>query len=229
MQILIVDDHPLIVEAVTLAIGSLQPDASVSSAASIEAMAGSELPAPDLVLLDLTLPGLSGLDALSAVLRRWPAALVVIFSATDDSGSIRRALAAGARGFIPKTSPHKVLIDALRLVLDGGTYVPPDVLSKSALAALDADPIDEMEADRDADGASFPLHAHEHPALSQRQRQIVELLAQGMTTKEICRQLGISPNTVKTHVASIFRALGVRNRTQVVAVTQAWLLSQRLQ
>jgi DNA-binding NarL/FixJ family response regulator len=158
----------------------------------------------------------------------WPQALVVIFSATDDSATIRRALAAGARGFIPKTSPHKVLIDALQLVLDGGTYVPPDIL-----ADIDR-PLEEASADAASSGPIAPsprpgLQAHDHPALSERQRQIVELLAQGMTTKEICRVLGISPNTVKTHVATIFRALGVRNRTQVVAVTQAWLHQQRLQ
>ncbi len=98
MRILIVDDHPMIVEAVTLAIGALRPDAAVQSTASIEEMVASELEPPDLVLLDLTLPGRSGLDALGAVLQRWPATLVVIFSATDDSGSIRRALASGARG-----------------------------------------------------------------------------------------------------------------------------------
>ena len=228
MRILIVDDHPMIVEAVTLAIGSLRPDAAVESTTSIEDMGRAALSTPDLVLLDLTLPGRSGLDALASVLGRWPAALVVIFSATDDSRSIRRALAAGARGFIPKTSSNKVLVDALRLVLDGGTYVPPDILSESALQALDAE-LPEEGMDGGAGGMPITLQAHDHPALSERQQQIVELLAQGMTTKEICRQLGISPNTVKTHVASIFRALGVRNRTQVVAVTQAWLLKQRLQ
>jgi DNA-binding NarL/FixJ family response regulator len=226
MRILIVDDHPMIVEAVTLAIGALRPDAAVDSTASIEEMVASELEPPDLVLLDLTLPGRSGLDALGAVLQRWPATLVVIFSATDDSASIRRALASGARGFIPKTSPHKVLIDALRLVLDGGTYVPPDILlGDSRRAGQEATPTSRETERRMALG----VQAHDHPALSERQRQIVELLAQGLTTKEICRKLGISPNTVKTHIASIFRALGVRNRTQVVAVTQAWLHRQTLQ
>ena len=226
MRVLIVDDHPMIVEAVTLAIGALRPDAAVASVSSIEEMVGVELQPPDLVLLDLTLPGRSGLDALGAVLQQWPSTLVVIFSATDDSGSIRRALGNGARGFIPKTSPHKVLIDALRLVLDGGTYVPPDILNSRAQGSTD-EPV-RPTAGTAAD-ARVGLQAHEHPALSERQRQIVELLAQGLTTKEICRKLGISPNTVKTHVATIFRALGVRNRTQLVAVTHAWLRQQTLE
>jgi len=228
VRVLIIDDHPMIVEAVTLAIGALRPDVLVDSVASVEELARREMEPPGLVLLDLTLPGRSGLQALADVTGRWPQALVVIFSATDDSASIRRALAAGARGFIPKTSPHKVLIDALQLVLDGGTYVPPDILIGAG------SDVGEDLAVGAGSGPIAPaprpgLQAHDHPALSERQRQIVELLAQGMTTKEICRVLGISPNTVKTHVATIFRALGVRNRTQVVAVTQAWLHQQRLQ
>ncbi len=228
MRVLIIDDHPMIVEAVTLAIGALRPDVLVDSVASVEELERRVMEPPGLVLLDLTLPGRSGLQALADVTGRWPQALVVIFSATDDSASIRRALAAGARGFIPKTSPHKVLIDALQLVLDGGTYVPPDILIGAG------SDVGEDLAVGAGSGPIAPaprpgLQAHDHPALSERQRQIVELLAQGMTTKEICRVLGISPNTVKTHVATIFRALGVRNRTQVVAVTQAWLHQQRLQ
>lgn len=228
MRILIIDDHPMIVEAVALAIGAMQPDAVVDAVASIEQLDRSPPEPPDLVLLDLTLPGTSGLQALSSVTARWPDAMVVIFSATDDAASIRRALAAGAKGFIPKTSPHKVLIDALHLVLDGGTYVPPDILADAAQggAGVQDDSL-VMPPSRASTGAA--THRSDHPALSERQRQIVELLARGMTTKEICRVLGISPNTVKTHIATIFRALGVRNRTQVVAVTQAWLHQQRLQ
>ncbi|MCL4745747.1 MAG: response regulator transcription factor, partial [Burkholderiaceae bacterium] len=139
--------------------------------------------------------------------------------------TIRNALDAGARGFIPKTSPHRVLVDALQLVLDGGTYIPPNILQGRPAIAAAAEPYRPI-----VHGApSAGTRAHQHPQLSERQRQIVELLAEGLTTKEICRQLNISPNTVKTHVASIFRALGVRNRTQVVAVTQAWMQRRTLQ
>jgi len=228
VRVLIVDDHPMIVEAVTLAIEALRPDVLVDSVASIEELERARPEPPDLVLLDLTLPGRSGLQALSSVTVAWPQALVVIFSATDDSASIRRALASGAKGFIPKTSPQRVLLDALQLVLDGGTYIPPDILT-STVTGMDERSDESGSSAGIRPAVSADLKAHAHPALSERQRQIVELLAQGMTTKEICRVLGISPNTVKTHVATIFRALGVRNRTQVVAVTQAWLHQQRLQ
>jgi DNA-binding NarL/FixJ family response regulator len=223
VHVLIIDDHPLIVEAIGIAIDSLRPDVQVESLPSVESLERDHPEQPDLVLLDMSLPGISGLDALGSVVARWPDTIVVIFSATDDSASIRRALSAGARGFIPKTSPHKVLIDALRLVLDGGTYIPPDILA-------DSNPSPNPAVSRNASPPGFEMHGSPplgdvpKPPLSERQRQIVELLAQGMTTKEICRVLGISQNTVKTHVASIFRTLGVRNRAQVVAVTQAWLL-----
>ena len=226
MRILIIDDHPLIVEAVTLAIGALRPDASVQAAPSVEALERAAAEgAPHLILLDLTLPGRSGLAALATVRQRFPSPPVVIFSATNDAQSIRDALDAGARGFIPKTSPHRVLVDALRLVLDGGTYVPPDILQGRPAVLPATEPYRPI-VETAASGAGRQVP---HPQLSERQRQIAELLAEGMTTKEICRQLNISPNTVKTHVASIFRVLGVRNRAQVVAVTQAWLRQHPLQ
>ena len=227
MRVLIVDDHPMIVEAVGIAIEALRPDVQRDSVSSVEALEQLEGVAPDLILLDMSLPGASGLDALTRVLKRWPQALIVIFSATDDSASIRRALTAGAKGFIPKTSPHAVLIDALRLVLDGGTYIPPDILDD----IVSPQPIrSHARSGIGLETNDYPMSSRQsghEPPLSGRQRQIVELLAKGMTTKEICRELGISQNTVKTHVASIFRSLGVKNRAQVVAVTQAWLLSQQ--
>lgn len=221
MRVLIIDDHPLIVEAASLAISALRPDATVDTVSSVEELERGGLREPaTLVLLDLTLPGRSGMEALSAVRHRLPDSMIVIFSATDDAATIRRALSNGARGFIPKTSPHKVLVDALRLVLDGGTYVPPDILVETGAGPGASSPAGSDAQARRRSGLE------DHPALSDRQREVVVLLAQGLTTKEICRKLGISPNTVKTHIASIFRALGVRNRTQVVAVTQAWLNRQ---
>ena len=104
-------------------------------------------------------------------------------------------------------------------MFDGGTYVPPDILEGRPAVLPATEPYRPVV---DTAAASTARQVP-HPQLSERQRQIAELLAEGMTTKEICRQLNISPNTVKTHVASIFRVLGVRNRAQVVAVTQAWL------
>jgi DNA-binding NarL/FixJ family response regulator len=117
-----------------------------------------------------------------------------------------------------------VLIDALRLVLDGGVYVPPDILTEAMSASEAAETTQPAYA---APGSAEHLEpagrevpyasSREIESLTDRQREVLALLAQGMPTKEVCRHLGISPNTAKTHIATIFRALGVNNRAQLVA------------
>ena len=234
MDILVIDDHPLIVQAITTVIGTLGRNAVVHALESVEAIEAAELPNdPQLVLLDLALPGVSGLPALEAVCRHYPRSSIVIFSATQDARTITSALLAGARGFIPKTSRYRVLADALQLVLDGGTYVPPDILGSGNLAGgrpilgaeLDASP---GTPTRMTPSGRF-LASTAGARLTERQREIVSLFADGLTTKQISRRLGISANTVKSHVAVIFRTLGVSNRAQVVALTHSLPRSPSLQ
>lgn len=219
MNILVVDDHPLIVEAISTVIEALRPDCTIRSVDRVEHVAPAGGEAPAIVLLDLSLPGLSGLDALDAVHRRLPDSAIVVFSAMQDATLIAQALRRGARGFIPKTSPRRVMADALRLVLDGGMYVPPDILAAvgSTAPADAADPAAQPVPTVSPGVAAVPAASVEGP-LTERQREIISLLADGLTTKQISRRLGISINTVKSHVAVIFRTLGVANRTQAVAV-----------
>lgn len=234
MDILIIDDHPLIVQAVTTVLEALAPDRKAIAVGSVEAVARLDADAaPKLVLLDLTLPGLSGLDALRAVSSRLPDSRIVIFSAIHDAPTIAQSLRSGASGFIPKTSPRSVLIHALQLVLDGGIYVPPDVLGLTlsdaaavaetlpATAAADTHSPGSDEVEPVSAPAAGPAGASTLSCLTDRQREIVSLLAEGLTTKQISRRLCISSNTVKSHVAVIFRTLGVSNRAQAVAVTSA--------
>ncbi len=239
MDILVIDDHPLIVQAVTSVIETLRYQTVIHSVDSVEAIDAAGFPAsPQLVLLDLALPGISGLAALRAVRQQFPQSSIVIFSATQDAETITSALRAGARGFIPKTSRYRVLADALRLVIDGGTYVPPDILALGE-ASGNGVPVgtqpNQETALASASGPVAPVTAapgvgaDARDVLTERQRQIVGLFADGLSTKEISRRLGISTNTVKSHVAVIFRILGVSNRAQVVAITNSRPSGQRLQ
>jgi len=220
MQVLVIDDHPLVAQAIVTVIDALRPDATVRTIDRIEALQGQVFDAPpDLVLLDLTLPGISGLEAFHATKAILPDAAIVIFSAAQDSGTIIAALRTGAKGYIPKTSRHRVLADALQLVLHGGVYVPPDILGPAEPSSIEL-PRQAAHASRDSGlyATPDPPAPAGAPPLTARQQEIVALLADGLTTKHISRQLGISGNTVKSHIAVIFRTLGVSNRAQLVAV-----------
>lgn len=234
----------MVVEALQLAVEMLRPGAVMHAAHSLaEALALVDtLPELDLVLLDLTLPDCQGLEGVRQMSQRLPQVPVLVCSGLQDPETIVSVLRSGARGFVPKTSAHQVLIDAMRLVVNGGIYVPPDALLFSGAmgapraglserlvpvpppADLGARRADDDEIELAVPGAVGRV-AGAAPALTERQRQILDRLVEGRSNKEICRDLGISPNTVKTHVALIFRALGVATRAQ--AVTAAYRLGLR--
>ena len=202
MKILVVDDHPLMREAVQGVVARLEPGAAVLAAVDSErgfAIAAAE-PDLDLVLLDLNIPGLAGIPGLKAWRRRCPDVPVVVLSSADDRTTVLAAIAAGAAGFIPKSSPNEVLLGALRLVLAGGKYLPPEALA----------PIAGSGARRPAETA----RSLETLGLTDRQAQVLKLLAAGKSNKLICRELDLAERTVKAHISAVFRALGVTTRTQ---------------
>ena len=140
MKLLVVDDHPLMREAVQAVIARIEPDATVLAVGDSErgfALAEAE-PDLDLVLLDLNIPGLSGIPALKAWRRRYPDVPVVVLSGANDRPTVIAAIGAGAAGFIPKYSPNEVLLSALRLVLAGGKYLPPEALASTGAPAARA-------------------------------------------------------------------------------------------
>jgi DNA-binding NarL/FixJ family response regulator len=160
-----------------------------------ESTAGGEL---DLLLLDFNLRGLSGVPAIQAWRQRHPALSVVVLSSAEDQSTVLAAMAAGAAGFIPKASSNEVMVQALRLVLAGGRYLPAEVLAR---------------------GAGLPVRAAEPASveslnLSPRQLDVLRLIARGMPNKIICDELGLAERTVKAHVTEVLRALGVSSRTQ---------------
>jgi DNA-binding NarL/FixJ family response regulator len=207
MKLLVVDDHSLIREAVRHVMQALAESVEVLTAADCDegfaiaeresgSGSGGEL---EVLLLDFNLRGsLSGVAAIRAWRQRHPALPVVVLSSAEDRETVFAAMAAGAAGFIPKASSNEVMLQALRLVLAGGKYLPAEVLARG-----DGTPA------RPAEAASV-----ESLGLSPRQLEVLQLIARGLPNKIICSELGLAERTVKAHVTEVLRALGVSSRTQ---------------
>lgn len=202
MTVLVVEDHPLFRDALRQVLQDLDGVTRVVAEGDAEqALKVAEtLQDLDLVLLDLGLPGMDGLSAVERFGIVAPGVPVVIISGREDAGEVRLALSLGAVGYIPKSTPPSVMLDALRLVLGGGVYVPP-LLARDLNSGSPREP-----------SAAHPVEPGQ--GLTARQIDVLELLSQGMSNKVIARDLDLSEKTVKTHVTAVFRALGVVNRTQ---------------
>lgn len=211
LKILTADDHELFRQGLNLVLTQLDADTEVESVADYGALlarideAGAD--SFDLILADLMMPGMAWEDALAALAETAPEVPLVIVSALGDPGIVRRAVDLGAAGFIPKTAPGPVILQALKLVLSGGVYLPAEILG--------------------AGEAPAPEPAAEDPVLARltpRQRDVLALIGQGRSNKEIARQLDLSEGTVKLHVSAILKSLNVSNRTgAVVAAAKAGL------
>lgn len=210
MQVLLIDDHPLFREGLRTLIERMDSDARIVEAESCEealALGGPGVDAFDLILLDLALPGINGLDGISQFRARFSTTPVVVISATHDAMRVRQAIDRGAQGFIPKSTPPDVLMSALRLIFSGGVYVPASAMTESAPASA---------APREPSA----------PNLTSAQARVLQLLALGHSNKAIGNTLDISDNTVRVHVSAILRALNVTNRTEAVHVaTEMGLLT----
>jgi DNA-binding NarL/FixJ family response regulator len=202
MKVLLVDDHVLVREAMRGVIAELQPDAAVIEAAtSADGMSVMrQHPDVDLVMLDLGLPDRNGLEVLEELRGTHPAAAVVMLSGSNDRESVAMALAKGALGFIPKSASRDVLVSAIRLVLAGGIYIPPEILIDSHPVSLPA--------------VSDERRSPAELGLTPRQVEVLALMMQGKSNKLICRTLHLAEPTVKNHVSAILKALGAVNRTE---------------
>jgi two-component system nitrate/nitrite response regulator NarL len=212
LKVLVIDDHPLVQEGVAAALESLGHEVDVIAAADSEQglTAAAANPDIDLVLLDLALPGMSGLGLIGALHQRFPSLPVVVLSALEDPENVRNAIAAGAMGFVPKSAQTRVLIEVLQQVLEGNVSVPgsfsPSAPSASGGTAAATGPAAGPEPDV--------------ALLTIRQLEVLSRLCQGKTNKQIATELGLSEKTVKAHVTAIFKVLGVVNRTQAVLVAR---------
>jgi DNA-binding NarL/FixJ family response regulator len=218
MILLLIDDHVLFREGVALLLQPLVADLRVRQAGSCEEafeLLEREGPA-DMVLMDLGLPGMSGLQGIALFHERYPQTPVVALSSADDRDTVLAALDAGAMGFIPKTSSSAILVGALRLIMAKGIYLPPSAFLHDAIerpAAAEAPRPRPPAAGGPRDDAGL------RPAdlgLTPRQADVLYQILQGRSAKLIGRELALSPSTVKAHTSAVLRALNVTTRTQAV-------------
>jgi len=220
MKVLLIDDHPLILAALKTVIQGFGDDVEVVGAASAREAratlgADSEF---DLVLLDLGLGDANGFDLLAELREAHPALPVVVVSASDRASDVIRSIDMGAMGFVPKRASNDTLFEALRLVMSGGIYVPPMSLGGESAPPPGGDTVPDVMRHVDSYQSVPTL---ESLGLTARQREVLQLLLQGKPNKHIARELNLSVETIKDHVAAVLRALGVSSRTQaVLAVSQ---------
>jgi DNA-binding NarL/FixJ family response regulator len=200
LRVLLIDDHTLFREGLALLLHRVDPRLQTLEAGSFdEALAGwPRFGALDLALVDLHLPGLPGLDGLSRLRAAAPALPVVVVSSDDDPATVLSCIDRGAMGFIPKSASGDELVKALRTVLAGQAWLPPQALQFVPGVASRSEPTPEALG------------------LTPRQADVLRLIVQGLSTKLICRALALSESTVKTHTAAVLRALNVTTRTQAV-------------
>lgn len=201
MKILLIDDHALFREGLCYVLSGLDKDVMILQAASFEQALQyfTKHHDLDLVLLDLNIPGKDGFSALQFISESYPSMPVVIISASTQRQDIQRALDYGAMGYIPKESTSSVMLNALNLILSGGIYLPPTMLSSDSRC-----------------GHSLVNHA----GLTPRQLQVLALLVEGCSNKDIGIRMQLAEATVKMHVTAIFRSLGVSNRTQAAMAVE---------
>jgi DNA-binding NarL/FixJ family response regulator len=199
-RIVIADDHPLFRGALREAVSGVFAKADIAEAGSFDEASklldkGGDV---DLILLDLTMPGVRGFSGLMYMRAQYPSVPVVVVSANDDPSVIRRCMDFGASGFIPKTLGIEQMRDAIVRVLKGGVWTPPDV---------------DLQAGADAEGTALLARL---ATLTPQQVRVLMMLSEGLLNKQIAYELSVSEATVKAHVSAILQKLGVESRTQAV-------------
>lgn len=196
MKILIADDHDLVRDALSSLIRDDDKDAVVTCCGDLEGAfkALRADPSYDLALIDLRMPGMNGLDGAGRLIAAFPDLPVVIITGAANQADVRTALSMGVKGFLPKTTKGRALVNALRVVAAGETYVPASLLGSAS--------------DLENSGVS--------QALTPRESEVLAQLREGASNKEIARALDIQETTVKLHLRTLSTKLGARNRTDIV-------------
>lgn len=207
MRIVVADDHGLFRDGLSIQLRRICENSCIAEAetfgAARAAVAGER---PDYLLMDLIMPGLHWREELPDLVERMRPGRCVVLSAIEDPRDIADAMAMGIAGFIPKRSDPRIIAHALRLVFDGGIYVPPEYMACGH-----------------AEGRGAPRFAPA-PHLTPRQRSVLKGVCDGLSNKQIAHQLSMSEATVKQHVNAVLRALGAHNRTEAAMVAQRMAL-----
>ena len=196
---LICDDHALVRDALRGAIAHRWPDAEISEAADFVAAWQQAARAPTLIIADLVMPGAAPRDGVARLRAAAPDAPIIVVTGSHDDAILLDLLDSGVAGFVPKTSGTEIIIAAMKLVLSGGRYLPARVM--------------ELALDRRATAGGAAPSGGPREIVTPRQREVLKLMADGQSNKEIARALGVSPATIKTHVAQAIAAVGAHNRT----------------
>ncbi|WP_261303012.1 response regulator [Paenibacillus andongensis] len=210
MKILIVDDQRLMREGLATIIGLEQGMEVVGTAVDgRDAYTKAHELRPDVVLMDIRMPGMDGVEGTELILRALPETKVLILTTFDDAELILRVLEKGVHGYLLKDMPSEAIVSAIQTVYNGGSVLQPDITA-TLLNEL------KKMSERHPDNA-HPLHSHEPAQLSQlteREKEVLTLLGQGLNNKEIAGLLNITEGTVKNHVSNLIAKLGLRDRTQ---------------
>lgn len=204
MKVLIADDHALFRDNLSLQLEAVNSECIILQASSYNQMlkfieTDNHI---SLVVMDIDMPDMNWQEALTEIKEKAPQAKIIVVSAGEDAGTIRRSLELGVSGFISKRSEPEILQKALQLVLEGGTYLPPSVLQPAAGVVMQ------------------DSTARTAKTLTNRQNQVLGLVAQGLSNKQIAYQMGVSEATVKLHINALLRSVGATNRTQAVIMAQ---------
>ena len=210
MRLIIADDHALFRDALTQYISRAEPDAKLELAADLHGVMEMLLEdkAVDLIMLDLRMPGMNGLQGLQKLRDSYPDIPVVLLSGLAEDADVRQAMSMGAAGYFPKTMPGKMMLQGIYKVLQGESYIPVDHNTDKMMPSY--------FSDQKKPAAPPTLSA----PLTQREKEVLSYLSRGVPNKEIADKLGLQVVTVKLHVRGICRKLGVKNRTQAALMAQ---------
>ncbi len=203
MKILIADDHALFRDGLAMRLEEINHDIVLLQAPTFSQAAKILDKENDInmIIVDLDMPDMRWEDGVEELKKKAPRASMVVISASEDIRNIRKILATGIKGYIPKRSDPKIMHNALKLILEGGTYIPPALIENS-------------------NESTSNNYRHNGKTLTNRQSQVLDLIAQGKSNKQIAYEMGVSEATVKLHINALLRSLKVNNRTQAVVTAQ---------